>query len=275
MRCDGRYRNSHIPRRNDDPVDTAEKPMTSFWQITELYLNTPVAEAVKSLSTTFEATGQYVTSSPISRVIRKEVANQVFFIKTYTAGGKSLRRWVGRSRARAEWENILFFQHLGIPAAPLVAYGQETCCGLFQRAALVTAELQDTRDLNTLHLENHPILDNRQWIAAVSHHVAQYTRRLHQNRFGHLDLKWRNILVTLSNTPQVYFIDCPAGQIRRGPGSKRWFLKDIACLDKVAKKRLSRTQRLKFYMEYEHRQRLGYKDKQKIRKILRFFKGRE
>jgi tRNA A-37 threonylcarbamoyl transferase component Bud32 len=249
--------------------------MTSFWKITKAYYSTPVAEAFQSLEMTFEATGQYVTSSPISSVIRKEVANQAFFIKTYTAGGKSLRRWVGRSRAQAEWENIRFFQHLDIPTAPLVAYGQETCCGLLQRAALVTAELKDTRDLNSLHLENHPILKNRQWIAAVRHQVAKYTRCMHQNRFGHLDLKWRNILVTLSNTPQIYFIDCPAGQIRRGLGSRRWFLKDIACLDKVAKKRLSRTQRLKFFMEYECLQRLAHKDKQKIRKILFFFEGRE
>ncbi|MCB2166892.1 MAG: heptose kinase [Deltaproteobacteria bacterium] len=249
--------------------------MTSFWKITKPYHNTPVAEAFQSLKTTIEATGQYVTASPISRVIRKEVANQAFFIKTYTAGGKNLRRWVGRSRARAEWENIRFFQHLGIPAAPLVAYGQETCCGLLQRAALVTAELENTRDLNALHLENHPIFQNRQWVAAVSHQVAQYTRCMHQNRFGHLDLKWRNILVTLSDTPQIYFIDCPAGQVRRGPGSKRWFLKDIACLDKVAKKRLSSTQRLKFFMEYESLPRLAHKDKQKIRSILRFFEGKD
>jgi tRNA A-37 threonylcarbamoyl transferase component Bud32 len=248
--------------------------MTSFWKISKSYLNSPVAEAFQSLEKTAGATGQYVTSSPISSVIRKEVANQRFFIKTYTAGGKSLRRWIGRSRARAEWENILFFQNVGIPTAPLVAYGQKTRGGLFQQAAIVTAELKDTRDLNALHLDNHPILKNRQWIASVSHQVARHTRCLHQNRFGHLDLKWRNILVTMSNAPQVYFIDCPAGQMRRGPGAGRWFVKDIACLDKVAKKRLSRTQRLRFYMEYEGLQRLGDKDKQKIRRILRFFRGR-
>ena len=168
-----------------------------------------------------------------------------------------------------------FFQNIGIPTAPLVAYGQKTRGGLFQQAALVTAELQDTWDLYALHLDNHPILKNRQWVASVSHQVAQHTRCLHQNRFGHLDLKWRNILVTLSNAPQVYFIDCPAGQIRRGPGSRRWFLKDIACLDKVAKKCLSRTQRLKFFLEYESLSRLGHGDKQKIRSIVSFFEGRE
>ncbi|MGD9331609.1 MAG: lipopolysaccharide kinase InaA family protein [Desulfobacterales bacterium] len=249
--------------------------MPSFWTITPDYLNTPVAETFRSLKITVSATGQYITSSPISRVIRKRVAEASFYVKTYQAGGKSLRRWIGRSRPRAEWENLLYFQKLGIPITPLVAYGQETRYGLFRQAALVTAELKDTRDLNSLHLEDHPIFKNRPWVASVSRQVAAYTRRLHQRQFGHLDLKWRNILVTLSDKPTVFFFDCPAGQIRRGPGLGRWFVKDLACLDKVARQRLSPTQRLRFFMDYERRDRLTRKDKKKIQNILRFFEGRD
>jgi tRNA A-37 threonylcarbamoyl transferase component Bud32 len=249
--------------------------MPSFWKITSDYQGTAVADIFSSLAATFAATGQYISSDPISCVIRKEVADQAFFIKTYSSGGKSLRRWIGRSRARAEWENLCFFRRLDIPTPLLVAYGQETCGGLFRRAALVTTELKDAQDLNSLHLKNHPLLKKRQWVAAVSHQVARYTRQLHQHNFGHLDLKWRNILVTLSGTPQVYFFDCPAGQIRRGPFAERWFIKDLACLDKVAKIRLSRTQRMKFFMEYERIQHLGKREKHKIRKILLFFQGRE
>lgn len=249
--------------------------MPTFWKITPAYRNSPIAALLPSLAAAFDTAGQYVTSSPISRVIRKEVAGEAVYIKTYTRGGKSLRRWFGRSRARAEWENLFFFEQLDIPIPPLVAYGQETRGGLFKRAALVTAELKNTRDLNTLHLEDHPILKDRHWVTAVSHQIARHTRRLHQLRFGHLDLKWRNILVSLQAPPRVYFFDCPAGQIRRGPNATRWFIKDIACLDKVAKMRLSRTQRLKFFMTYERIHRLGERDKHKIRKILRFFHGRE
>ena len=249
--------------------------MTTIWTITAPYINTPAGAAFASLQATFDAEGQYVAADPISRVVRMRVADQFFFVKTYSAGGKSLRRWLGRSRARAEWENLQFFSRLGIPTAQLVAYGQETCCGLFQRGALVTAELKDTRDLTSLHLENHPALYDRQWVAAVSSQVALHTRRLHRSGFGHLDLKWRNILVTLSSAPRSYFIDCPAGRMRRGPSAERWFIKDLACLDKVARKRLSRTQRLKFFMEYGKIRHLSPSDKRRIRRILRFFKGRE
>jgi tRNA A-37 threonylcarbamoyl transferase component Bud32 len=249
--------------------------MQTFWTITAPYRGTPAAEAFPSLASAFSVNGQYIASDPISRVIRAEIATRAYFIKTYTAGGKSLRRWFGRSRARAEWENLQFFAHLGIPTAPLVAYGHETWGGLFRRGALVTAELRGTRDLNSLHLENHPILDDRKWVAAVSRQVAAHARRLHGNQFGHLDLKWRNILVTLSANPETYFIDCPAGRKRKGPGSRRWFIKDIACLDKVAKKRLTRTQRLRFFMDYENIRQLRREDKHKIEQIVRFFEGRE
>ena len=249
--------------------------MAIIWTITAAYRNTSAAEAFASLEAAFAADGQYVTGDPISRVIKNQIADQVFYIKTYTAGGKRLRRWVGRSRPRTEWENLHFFQQLGIPTSPLVAYGQETRGGIFRRAALVTAELKNTLDLNSLHLANHPILADRQWITTVSRQIAGYTRRLHRNCFGHLDLKWRNILVTLSSPPQVYFIDCPAGRIRRGPGSRRWFIKDLACLDKVAKKRLTRTQRLRFFMDYAEILRLTPGDKDYVRRILRFFGGRD
>jgi hypothetical protein len=51
--------------------------------------------------------------------------------------------------------------------------------------------------------------------------------------------------------------------------------KDLACLDKVAKQVLSRTQRLRFYLQYRGRQRLNQVDKRRIRQVLRFFEGRE
>jgi hypothetical protein len=52
-------------------------------------------------------------------------------------------------------------------------------------------------------------------------------------------------------------------------------IKDLACLDKVAKQQLSRTQRLRFYLQYRGRARLNAGDKQRLGKIIGFFEGRE
>lgn len=251
------------------------KRLAVFWKITPPFLKTPAGDAFQSIEATFAADGDFVTASPISRVIRVPVEGQTFYVKTYTAGGKNLRRWVSRSRARAEWENLLFFQSLGIPIAPVVAYGQTTWCGIFRKGALVTAEVPGTIDLARMHDQDHPLLSDSRWLQFVSRQVAAYTRRLHQNRFGHLDLKWRNILVTQRANPQVFFIDCPGGRIRRGPRSERWFVKDLACLDAIAKNRLSRAQRLRFYMDYRRCDRLTPADKRRIGRIVHFYRGRE
>ncbi len=52
-------------------------------------------------------------------------------------------------------------------------------------------------------------------------------------------------------------------------------IKDLACLDKVAKYHLSNTQRLRFYLQYCQRAQLNTQDKKQIGKIVRFFEGRE
>jgi hypothetical protein len=52
-------------------------------------------------------------------------------------------------------------------------------------------------------------------------------------------------------------------------------IKDLACLDKVAKYKLSNTQRLRFYLQYSGHARLNQADKKQIRKIVKFFEGRE
>ena len=261
---------SHEPQ-----TDQKGAALANFWHVSPAYTNTAAASVFGSLAATFAAGGEYVTSSPISRVTRVTLGGAVYYVKTYTAGGKNLRRWIGRSRVQAEWENLLFFQSLGIPIAPVVAYGQSTRWDLSRQGALVTAEVLGTSDLARMHETGHLLLADRRWVASVSRQIAAFTRRLHREGFGHLDLKWRNILVTPTKAPKVFFIDCPGGRIRRGPLAGRWFVKDLACLDTIAKKRLSRTQRLGFYMDYRRCNRLSPKDKRRIKHVVHFYRGRE
>jgi hypothetical protein len=98
---------------------------------------------------------------------------------------------------------------------------------------------------------------------------------MHDARFFHNDLKWRNILVEEKNPPHVFFIDCPAGGRRVKWRSRRCLVKDLACLDKVGKYTLTRTQRLWVYKQYRRLEKLSSFDKQVIYQVLLFFKGRE
>ena len=220
--------------------------------------------------------GELVTRSPHSEVYVYEQSKQSYYIKHYTSAGKKLRRFIGRSRNRAESENLLYFQSLSINIPTIVAYGEKRRFGLFHSGVMITEGLANTCDLAALAEQQPECFKNPRWFNTVSQTTADYTRRLHDTGFIHNDLKWRNILVDKdTSNAEVYFIDCPVGRKRFGLLRSRGIIKDLACLDKVAKKVLSKSQRLRFYMHYAKCTKLTLADKQKLRKILCFFAGRD
>nr|WP_322938863.1 lipopolysaccharide kinase InaA family protein [Pseudomonas sp. s4] len=226
-----------------------------------------------SLEAVFRLEGERLTSDPLSEVIRIERGGVRYYVKRYWGAGKGLRRYLGRPRVKAEWQNLKLFAKWGIPTAPIIAHGLERRAGAFVRGALVTRELENTRDMAEMASQSDPRLHDSQWVAAVSRQLASHTRTLHDHSFTHNDLKWRNLLV--NDKVELFFIDCPTGSFWWGPLLRYRIVKDLACLDKVAKYHLSRTQRLRFYLQYRQRSRLSRGDKQRVRKILRFFEGRE
>lgn len=228
-----------------------------------------------SLDAVFALKGERVARDPLSEVLRVGIEGKRYYVKRYTGAGKNtLRRWLGRPRVRAEWENLMDFRAWGIPTATVVAHGLERRFGGFARGAMITEEIPDTVDLARIAKMHDPRLKDRDWVDSVSRQVAAITRMMHDRNFVHNDLKWRNLLVT-NHTPHVYLIDCPSGEYWQGPFLRYRIIKDLACLDKVAKYRLSRTQRLRFYHQYTGHRYLSASDRTRISRILTFFKGRE
>lgn len=219
----------------------------------------------------FSRKGQEVSRDLISemRLIQTEACQ--YYLKLYYHGGKHLRRFLGKSRCRRERDNLLYFKRLGIPVPTLVAFGERR--RLTRQACLITEALENTESLLTLHQSRSPLLQNSAIKDYLITQIAEYTERLHRNRFVHIDLKWRNILVN-TQTLKVYFIDCPQGHRVRFL-LERGIVKDLACLDKVGRYALSKTERLRFYMRYSGITRLTKFDKKRIKRILLFFKGRE
>lgn len=231
------------------------------------------AQAFASLETVFALEGEPIARDPLSEVIRVEYDGLRYYVKRYWAAGKGLRRYLGRPRVKAEWQNLKHFERWGIPVAPLVAWGLERRAGAFARGALITLEVPDTSDMAALAKSDDPRLADRGWVERISRQVATATRTLHDHRFAHNDLKWRNLLV--NDAGELFLIDCPSGDFWWGPFLRRRIVKDLACLDKVAKYRLSRTQRLRFYLQYQQRSRLVRGDRAVIEQVLKYFEGRE
>ncbi|WP_287030825.1 lipopolysaccharide kinase InaA family protein [Pseudomonas sp. UBA6310] len=226
-----------------------------------------------NLEAVFALEGERLTRDPLSEVIRVEVDGVRYYVKRYWGAGKGVRRYLGRPRVKAEWQNLKHFARWGIPTATVVGWGLERSGGAFLRGALITRELPNTHDLAWLANNHDPRLRDRRWVDGVSRQLAAATRILHDHSFAHNDLKWRNLLV--DDRGELFFIDCPGGTFWRGALLRRRIVKDLACLDKVAKYTLSRTQRLHFYLRYAGVTRLGASDKQRIRQVLTYFEGRE
>ncbi|MFT3962213.1 lipopolysaccharide kinase InaA family protein [Propionivibrio sp.] len=255
--------------------------MSSWWFDPEL--NGGVAgRAFADLEQVFSLEGERITQDSLSEVLLLEREGRRYYVKRYSGNGKNarkrwfgLRQWLAPPRVKKEWQNLLLFHDWEIPTAQLAAYGLERRCGGFRRGAVVTEEIPNTTDLAKLAQRCDPRLRDRRWVAEVSAQVARIARRMHDLNFVHNDLMWRNLLVTNGDAPVVYLIDCPSGRFWWGPFLQHRIVKDLACLDKVGKYHLTRGQRLRFYLDYAGRDRLNAGDKRRVRRIVRFFEGRE
>lgn len=254
----------------------------SDWHFNADYRGGAAERLFGDIDAVFALEGELITKDPLSRVLRITADGKRYYVKRYVGNGKSaVRRWfglrglIGPQRVRKEWENLLAFRAWGIPTATLVGYGLQRRCGSFIRGALVTEEIADTADLAELARNNDPRLRQQDWVTEVLRQVAAITRTLHAAGFAHNDLKWRNLLISGGEQPTVYLIDCPSGGYWWGIFLKYRMIKDLACLDKVGKYQLSRSQRLRFYLDYAGHRRLTAGDKRDIRRILAFFAGRE
>lgn len=250
--------------------------MSLEWHTGPLLGQFSVAGQLASLDGCFSMEGRRVVSDPKSLVTFHDAGDVRFYVKRYVRSGKYLRKYLGRSRVRAEWENLLLFQQWGIATPPMLAWGEERSGVRYRRGALVTIEVPHAVDLKKLSIRHAAYFFQRAHFREMARQVADYTRRMHEHGFAHGDLNWRNILVSYNPaTPdlpaRVVFFDCPAGRFWWGPFLQRRILKDLAHLDKMARTCLPLRWRLWFFKQYTGRSRLTPADRQLLHKIHHYF----
>jgi hypothetical protein len=78
----------------------------------------------------------------------------------------------------------------------------------------------------------------------------------------------------VDDNDKLYLIDCPLGGFWRGQLLDYRIIKDIANLDRVAKYKLTRTQRLRFFLQYLGHSCLTDADKKMLSLLLTRPRGR-
>lgn len=231
-------------------------------------LSSQVPDPLTSLKSVMALEGELITLAKRRNVIRLKLAGKTYYVKRYTAAGKGLRRYMGRSRVRAEWENLQYFSHMNIPCPKLIAYGENRpLLSRYATGAYVMQAIPNTVPLSSI--EQYPaLLDDTAWRRGILKLIAQYTKALHDDGFAHGDLYWRNILLELNETPKVFFIDCPQGAKYFGPRLAYQKIRDIACLAKDSHAFFSRTDLLRFFLAYRGHEKLTQSDKAFLQKVI-------
>jgi tRNA A-37 threonylcarbamoyl transferase component Bud32 len=235
-----------------------------MWHI----LDPSFPEPFRSLKSVMQLEGELVTKAKNREVIKFTHAGKTYYIKRYTSAGKGIRAHLGRSRVRAEWENLQFFWHLKIPSPKLIAYGEErTLINGYVAGAYVMQALPHVVPLNSI--EQYPaLIQDQAWRFPVITQIAHAVKTLHAEGFAHGDLYWRNILLSLEDKPTVYFIDCPMGKFYFGPKLSYQMIRDLACLAKDTHRYFSRTDLLRFFLMYRGHDHLTREDKIMLQRIL-------
>lgn len=246
--------------------------MKTQWVITAQAKELGLESSFASMDACLALQGKQISKGPSNTVTLHEVNGQAFYMKRFVPGKRRVRKYFVRSRVRAEWEHLLWFQKHGIATPKILAYGEEYHAGKFIRGVLVTAALHGAKDMESLAKSHSALIFDREKFRVIAKKIAFYTCIMHSKNFTHNDLDWRNILVT--DALDVYFFDCPGGRFWVWSFLEYRIIKDLAHLDKIARECIPLRWRLWFYKQYTGRKNLNKADRGRLQKIARYYDGR-
>jgi tRNA A-37 threonylcarbamoyl transferase component Bud32 len=162
----------------------------------------------------------------------------------------------GASRVRSEFRALETMRSLGIQAVRPVAYGERRKLHFVRCCFLITEAVPGSTSLATYaqqHAgENHSptaFLRRREIVMVL----ARQVRRMHERRFVHGDLFWRNVLIRIlgQQSCEFYFLDVRLGhRIWPGRRDRRAVIDDLAELAAIAPIFCSRIDRIRFIKTY-------------------------
>lgn len=176
------------------------------------------------------------------------------FLKVYRRGGR--RFFLRRDKAAVEAENYRFLRAAGVEVPDVVCFGSRRGLMRLQDAFILMREVPDAVGLDAFVARVWPNPageSNHALRRQLLERSAALVRRMHDAGFYHIDLQWRNILVSRRDDalPRLFIIDSSRGGHRRGRiFREHGRLRDLSSLAKEAVIRLTRTERLRWLKGY-------------------------
>ncbi len=188
------------------------------------------------------------------------------------------------SRARSEYRALALMRRLGIQAVRPVAFGERRRGHFLRSCFLITEAVPEAMALSSFIRTFSHRRESAQAIGArrdILTSLARQIRHMHQVGFMHRDLFWRNVLIRIlpENRFEFYFLDASVGRrIRMTQRRQESIVADIAAMAALAPDFCSKTDQLRFLLEYLDRPRLAEGDRrwlQHVQRQSRMIRGTE
>lgn len=178
------------------------------------------------------------------------------YLKVYRYEGERWRHRFRRDKGAIEARNYALMQERGIAVPIVIAHGARRSGLRLLDSFILTAEIPFATPLDAHAKENwrtprsaEQTRDRRETLECLAEFVAQ----MHDRGFCHIDLQWRNVLV--SRPPEgprrLHLIDSARGGIRHAPLTRAYGrLRDLSSLHKQARMYMTRAEMLRWFARY-------------------------
>jgi len=181
----------------------------------------------------------------------------VFYLKKYRYLGVRRRHRFRVDKAAIEARNYATLRRrCGVAAPEVVVHGSRRRGWRLLDAIIVTREVAQAVSMEALFERRWPRADRAAGDparAALLAEAARVVGRMHRSGFYHIDLQWRNLLVSGADAAcaSICVCDSPRGGLRRWrPHRMHGALRDLSSLHKEARRRMTRTQQMRWLSDY-------------------------
>ena len=177
------------------------------------------------------------------------------------------------SRAKSEYRALSLMRALGIQAVRPIAYGERRVGHFLRSCFLITEAVPEAISLSTFikRFGHHPETPRaRAARREILTSLARQVRHMHEAGFVHRDLFWRNVLIRPlpDDRFEFYFLDASVGKrIRLQPRRQENIVRDIAAMGVMAPDFCSKSDQLRFLLEYLSTERLDAEDRRWLRRV--------